>query len=185
MLRYLRGQIADEPWDHGLVIECGSIGYELHMAHHQSMQLMEQNMLDTQSNITVPVVMEITQDPSRVHQELVGFADYRSRELYLALRSINGIGRKSALAALESGSWRDALYAVVSDDAKWLCTLEGIGPAKAKLIITKLTGKYGAALPQKLPVPVRQWIAAREDLMSSHNLSLDDAEDLLLAQLKD
>jgi Holliday junction resolvasome RuvABC DNA-binding subunit len=152
------------------------------MAHHQSDHLME-NMKIGQV-VTVPVVMEIMQDPSGIRPEMIGFSDSDSRELYEALRRISGIGRKSALAALESGSWQDTLRAVAARDERWLCDLPGIGKAKAATIVKHLTSKYGSALPAPLPVPLRDWIAAREDLMSSQQIDLDTAERLLLDQLR-
>jgi Holliday junction resolvasome RuvABC DNA-binding subunit len=178
MLRSVHAEIVSG-WDEGLIVRTGPWALELHMAHHQAILLMDR----ADEAHDIPVVLETILEPSSVRTELVGFADEPSRQLYLSLRAVPKIGRKSALAALESGSWRDTLYAVAMDDLRWLQQLEGIGPAKAKAIAADLRRVYHSAMPAPPPVPLREWISAREQLVNEHGVSADQAEHLLRTQM--
>lgn len=182
MLHFVRGKILD-PWDHGLVIDCGAIALELYMAHHQSMQLMETNMDDPDRVLTIPVVMETKMQPNGIEVEMLGFATQGARDLYQALVRIPKIGRETALRTLESGTHLDMLRAVAAKDRKWLMHFEGIGQAKADTIIKELGKVYDRALPRPAPGGLVGWIAAREDLMASHDLTLDSAEHMLFTEL--
>jgi Holliday junction resolvasome RuvABC DNA-binding subunit len=185
MLRALSGTIVDT-WDEGVVLRRpDGVELELHMAHHQSMQLMEQYLHDSGIQLIVPVHLEVSQAPSAISFELVGFCDAPSRQLYGALRRIQGIGRRSALAALETGSYRDTLRAVAAGDVRWLTGLPGIGQARAETIIKLLRREYGKALPQPLSVGLATWIDARDQLVNTGMANVDEAEETLRRQLLD
>lgn len=185
MLRSLSGTIVDT-WDAGVVMRrSDGTELELHMAHHQSMQLMEANLLDATTAVDVAVELEVSQVPSGITFDLIGFCDQGSRQLYSALRRIKGIGRASALAALESGSYRDVLLAVAASDVGWLTGLPGIGKARAETIIQRLRREYGKALPQPLSVNLATWIDARDQLVNSGIASVEEAEEALRRRLLD
>lgn len=182
MISHVRGKILDG-WDYGLVIDCGAMALELHMAHHQAIKVMEDNMDDPDRIITVPVVLDMSLQPNSVQLQLLGFATPGARDLYQALIKIPKIGRETAMRMLESGTHLDMLRAVAAKDQKWLMSFEGIGKAKADVIISELASTYGRSLPRPVPGGVHAWIEARSELMSTHDLTLEAAEDLLFGEL--
>ncbi|HKL47862.1 MAG TPA: Holliday junction branch migration protein RuvA, partial [Candidatus Izemoplasmatales bacterium] len=72
---------------------------------------------------------------------LYGFNSKESRELFMKLISVSGIGPKSAVAILASGPVHSIADAIESGDAKYLQKFPGIGPKSSKQIILDLQGK--------------------------------------------
>ncbi|MDL2292161.1 Holliday junction branch migration protein RuvA [Acholeplasma sp. OttesenSCG-928-E16] len=72
---------------------------------------------------------------------LYGFPSTESRDLFIKLISVSGIGPKSALSILASGKTNDVVEAIESGDAKYLTRYPGIGLKSAQQIILDLKGK--------------------------------------------
>ena len=72
---------------------------------------------------------------------LFGFADVEQLALFDLLRSVSGVGPKTALAAIGSLTGADIANAVANDDAKVFEQVAGIGAKTAKLIVVTLAGK--------------------------------------------
>lgn len=77
---------------------------------------------------------------------LFGFVSKDSRELFLKLISVSGIGPKSAIAILASGTVESISRAIESGDAKYLQKFPGIGPKSSQQIILDLQGKIDFSL---------------------------------------
>ncbi len=78
---------------------------------------------------------------------LFGFTDASELELFDLLRSVTGVGPKSALAILSqlsAGAIRDA---VLSENDGTFKAVSGIGPKTAKLITVTLAGKLAGLAP--------------------------------------
>ncbi len=73
--------------------------------------------------------------------ELYGFKAVEERKLFLKLISVKGIGPKSALAVLASGSVSEIAQAIERSDDKYLTRFPGIGPKAAMQIVLDLKGK--------------------------------------------
>lgn len=111
---------------------------------------------------------------------LYGFASPEGKVLYQALRGVKGIGAQTAMAVLDAGEPVDVLRAVAASDVRFLTRVPGLGPARAKLLVAALRDRYGAVLPQPLPVDTAAWVEARETLISG-GMDESGAEDALHA----
>lgn len=112
---------------------------------------------------------------------LLGFSSEARKGLYLLLRSLSGIGRKSAFLVLDCGGTTDILRAAAGEDADFFKQVPGLGAKRIADLIGSLQKKYRGNLPQALPVPVREWIEARDALVQSGR-SEREAEKLLHRQ---
>lgn len=72
---------------------------------------------------------------------LFGFRSSLEQELFDLLRSVTGVGPKSALAILGALSTAEIATAVALDDDAAFRAVSGIGPKTAKLITVTLAGK--------------------------------------------
>lgn len=73
--------------------------------------------------------------------ELYGFASEDEKELFLKLISVNGIGPKSALSILASGTVQEVVRAIESRNDAYLRKFPGIGQKASQQIILDLQGK--------------------------------------------
>ena len=74
-------------------------------------------------------------------QLLFGFASHRELEVFDLLRSVTGVGPKSALSIVSAIGVEGIENAVASDDDSTFRSVSGIGPKTAKLITVSLAGK--------------------------------------------
>jgi len=72
---------------------------------------------------------------------LYGFAVEDDRQVFDLLRSVNGVGPKSALGVLSEMTAGDIAHAITREDDKAFTAVSGIGPKTGKLIIVSLSGK--------------------------------------------
>ena len=75
---------------------------------------------------------------------LFGFADEAEKELFLALKTVSGIGPKLALAALSGMRVDDLCQAISRGDVKRLTMLPGIGKRTAERICVELKDKISS-----------------------------------------
>ena len=72
---------------------------------------------------------------------LYGFKSLESKELFIKLISVSGIGPKSALSLLASDQINDIILAIEESNVKFLTKFPGIGQKSAQQIILDLKGK--------------------------------------------
>jgi Holliday junction DNA helicase RuvA len=72
---------------------------------------------------------------------LYGFKSLESKELFVKLISVSGIGPKSALSILANDRIDEIIMAIEASDVKYLTKFPGIGPKSAQQIILDLKGK--------------------------------------------
>lgn len=72
---------------------------------------------------------------------LYGFKNLDSKELFVKLLGVSGIGPKSALSILASDKIDEIIVAIENSDVKYLTKFPGIGPKSAQQIILDLKGK--------------------------------------------
>ena len=72
---------------------------------------------------------------------LYGFKSLESKELFVKLLGVSGIGPKSALSILASDQIDEIILAIENSDAKYLTKFPGIGPKSSQQIILDLKGK--------------------------------------------
>lgn len=78
---------------------------------------------------------------SEYSSALYGFSSFKERILFEDLISVNGIGPKTAIAALKMGTDNVSHY-IASGDAKSLSSIPQIGIKTANQLIFELRGKY-------------------------------------------
>ncbi len=75
--------------------------------------------------------------------QLFGFLTEEERSTFELLRSVSGVGPKSALAVLSGLSVNQIAESVASQNDSTFRAISGIGPKTAKLICISLAGKIG------------------------------------------
>jgi holliday junction DNA helicase RuvA len=78
---------------------------------------------------------------------LIGFADADRRDLYLTLRTVQGVGRRTALAVLSCGERDEILRAVADSNTKFFREVPGLGAKRIGAVISTLNTKYQLILP--------------------------------------
>lgn len=116
------------------VIDVGGVGYAVTLTERHARDL---RLGDTALVHTALVVRE--DDMS-----LFGFADEIELALFDLLRTVSGVGPKSALGVLGAMTPERIAQAIADDDDAPFRAVSGIGPKTAKLIVVSLAGKLVA-----------------------------------------
>jgi Holliday junction DNA helicase RuvA len=116
------------------VIEVGGVGYAVAVTDRHARDL---RVGDTVRLHTSLVVRE--DDMS-----LFGFVDEGELGLFELLRTVSGVGPKSALGVLGEMTPNQIARAISADDDAPFRAVSGIGPKTAKLIVVTLAGKLTA-----------------------------------------
>jgi Holliday junction DNA helicase RuvA len=126
----IRGKLSAKT-AHQLVVDVNGVGYLIHVTPNTAAKLL---MGDEASLFTAMVVREDA-------MTLFGFQTALEQELFDLLRSVTGVGPKSALAILGAMTTAQIASAVALDDDAAFKAVSGIGPKTAKLITVTLAGK--------------------------------------------
>lgn len=126
---------------------------------------------------------------------LFGFLENSELEVFELLRSVNGVGPKSALAILSELTVEQISNAVATESDQTFKAVSGIGAKTAKLITLTLAGKLSASADSNSALPVSEqavsalvglgWSerASRQALLESALPGMTN-EELLKASLK-
>jgi holliday junction DNA helicase RuvA len=102
---------------------------------------------------------------------LYGFAVEEDRQVFDLLRSVNGVGPKSALGVLSEMTAGDIAHAITREDDKAFTAVSGIGPKTGKLIVVSLSGKIahlaGAATSKPVAGDNFLTASARHDIVTA------------------
>ncbi|RYL94699.1 Holliday junction branch migration protein RuvA [Sporolactobacillus sp. Y61] len=130
MFDYIKGILT---WlsGNGIVIEQNGIGFKVVCA----------NPFTWQTSLNHEIKVYIYQYVREDAMLLFGFKSRDERELFIRLLTVSGIGPKSALAVLASGSPESIIQAIEAKDDKYLTRFPGIGKKTAAQIILDLKGK--------------------------------------------
>ncbi len=128
MYSYLKGKIVSCDSEN-VVIDVNDIGYEFKTPNPFYFAPNTQILVYTHLHVREDIY------------ELYGFKAIEEKKLFLKLISVKGIGPKSALAVLASGSVSEITQAVERGDDKYLTRFPGIGPKAAAQIVLDLKGK--------------------------------------------
>jgi Holliday junction DNA helicase RuvA len=126
----IRGKVSAKN-AHQLVVDVSGVGYLVHVTPNTSasFSIGEESHLFT--------AMIVREDA----MTLFGFRSSLEQELFDLLRSVTGVGPKSALAILGALSAAEIASAVALDNDSAFKAVSGIGPKTAKLITVTLAGK--------------------------------------------
>lgn len=117
-----------------VVVDVAGVGYAVSVTERHVREL---RIGDTVRLHTALIVRE--DDMS-----LFGFADEVELDLFELLRTVSGVGPKSALGVLGSMTPDAIARAIAADDDLPFRAVSGIGPKTAKLIVVSLAGKLVA-----------------------------------------
>ena len=162
MFNYIKGQItAITP--NAIILENNGIGYIIRTANPYSYQVGEA--------LTVYTHLHVKEDGF----ELYGFKTIDTRDLFLELISVRGIGPKSALAIIANDDVATLRAAIQASDAKYLQKFPGIGPKASGQIILDLRGKLAKEVDTNPTHPV---IKTVKDALKSLGYSAQELKKL-------
>ncbi len=131
MIAFLRGTLVEKALDH-VVLDVGGVGYEV------LVPLSTYDVLPPVGNTAQLLVHDYLREDAHW---LFGFATDDERALFRLLLDVNGIGVKTACAALGGLPPHELRLAIANRDAKRLAKLPGIGKKTAERIAMELADK--------------------------------------------
>ncbi|MEC4115554.1 Holliday junction branch migration protein RuvA [Myroides phaeus] len=130
MIAHIQGRLVEKtPTE--VVIDCGGVGYLIHISLHTFSQI------GSSENLKLYTFLQIKEDG----HTLFGFSDKIERELFKLLISVSGIGGNTARNMLSSVSPKELLQAIASADVKTIQSVKGIGAKTAQRVILDLQEK--------------------------------------------
>lgn len=124
--------------DEDVRLSIGPFEYQIQIAEAVRRQL--QLKTGEETTLHIAEYFEGNQSGTRFLPRKIGFGTEAELEFFELFCTVEKIGVKKALKAM-ARSVRDIADAISRQDAKWLTTLPGIGPAMAEQIITTLKRK--------------------------------------------
>ncbi|BDX32764.1 Holliday junction ATP-dependent DNA helicase RuvA [Mycobacterium antarcticum] len=132
MIASVRGEVLDIALDHA-VIEAAGVGYKV-MTTPTTLATLRRG---TEARlITAMIVREDS-------MTLYGFADSESRDLFITLLSVSGVGPKIGLATLAVYDAPTLRQALADGDVTALTRVPGIGKRGAERLVLELRDKIG------------------------------------------
>ena len=131
MYHYIKGLLVKESLN-SIIVENNNIGYEI----FTSMQTIS----EFEENIEVKVFTRlIVKDEDLI---LIGFSSKLELEVFEMLKTVSGVGIKSALSILNSMSLNHLIACVLDEDYKELTIAHGIGKKSAQRVVIELKDKF-------------------------------------------
>ena len=131
MYAHINGIVAEKNKD-SIVLEAGGVGYLLLVSGATLAQAPAAG-----EKMKLYTVLNVREDA----MELCGFATKEEKQMYEKLRSVSGIGSRSALNILSALSVRDLTLALLTGDVGALTKLPGIGKKIAQRLVNELGDK--------------------------------------------
>ena len=128
MIFYVKGFVFETGLDY-VIVDNNGIGYHIVMSKTDGILLNEEVLIYTYQHVRED---DIT---------LFGFENTESRDMFLKLISVKGVGPKTANNILSKTNANELVKAIESNDVDFLKTLPGIGAKSAKQIILDLQNK--------------------------------------------
>lgn len=156
MIYHLRGRLAEKTPTYA-VVECGGVGYQVHI----SLNTFEQ--LGNDENVMLHTHLVVREDA----QLLYGFSQPEERSMFLLLLGVSGVGASTARMILSAMNVDQAAQAIQSGDVDAMKSVKGIGAKTAQRIIIDLQDKLGAIDAPAMP--------AARGAQGGHNNSRQEA----------
>lgn len=131
MISYIRGELAAVEKEK-IIVDVGGIGYGIFMPA-QSMNLLPQ----TGNEVKIHTYLNVREDA----MQLFGFLTHDDLEIFRLVIQVSGIGPKGGLNILSQLTPDDLRFAVMTGDAKAICSAPGIGKKTAEKLIIELKDK--------------------------------------------
>ena len=168
MIASLNGKvIALEPGS--AVIDVSGVGYLV------SITVPTSKLLSLDTNIHLFTTMIVREDGF----SLFGFQNSVDQKIFDLLRSVTGVGPKSALAILSAMSVDQIISSIANEDDASFKQVSGVGPKTAKLIVLTLAGKLGvtsAITPKTNPTELALVVSALAGLGWNERVAQDAAQ---------
>src|SRR5216684_2158470 len=137
MIATLSGRLRRKLEDR-VVLECGGIGYEVFLPPIALRQLEGAELGEKAPELELVIYYHATRDQPR--PVLIGFTSDLDKEFFEKLITVKDMGPMVAARAL-AVPVAEVAAAIARQDEKYLRSLPGIGPQKAKNIVAQLHGK--------------------------------------------
>lgn len=128
MISYIRGPLVEIEED-VIVVEAGSIGYNIHVP----LSLLDQ-LPRIGTEVHIYTYFQVREDA----MHLYGFLTRQDLAMFRQLLGVSGIGPKGALGILSAMRPDDLRLAIISGDAKAISRAPGIGAKTAQRVILDL-----------------------------------------------
>jgi Holliday junction DNA helicase RuvA len=130
MITHLRGKLVEKtPTD--LVVECGGVGYLVHISLHTF------SLLPEGEAISIYTHLQVKEDS----HSLYGFMEVSERAIFRLLISVSGIGANTARTMLSSLSPEELKDAIAGSNVGVIQSVKGIGLKTAQRVIIELKDK--------------------------------------------
>ena len=172
MIATLTGRVLAKSVDRA-VVDVGGVGYEVFLSTDGVARMPEKG-----GEVFLYIHTNVREDAIT----LFGFLDEEEMELFLILRTVTGIGPKSALTMLSGMRVSEICRAILDGDIKRLTMLPGVGKKTAERICVELKEKVAhlssgmsATSSQGVEVIVPAGSVAADALSALTNLGYPDA----------
>lgn len=128
MYQYIKGTVTEIDSKY-IVLENNGVGYQIYVSNPF--------IYEEEQKAIVYIYQHVREDENK----LFGFKSKDYKEMFLKLIAVKGIGPKSALAILATGTIEGIVSAIETDNILYLKKFPGIGPKAAGQIILDLKGK--------------------------------------------
>ena len=135
MYAHIEGTVAEKDQD-SIVLDAGGVGYLLNVSGATLSMAPAVG-----ERMKLYCVLNVREDA----MELCGFYSREEKRMYERLRSVSGVGSRTALQILSALSVRDLSIALVSGDAAALTRVPGIGKKTAQRLVLELKDKVDDA----------------------------------------
>ncbi len=130
MITHIKGRLVEKnPTD--VVIDCGGVGYILHISLHTFSLIPEGESLQLYTHL------QVKEDS----HTLFGFVEKSEREIFRLLISVSGIGASTARTMLSSLHPNQIKEAIATNDVATIQSIKGIGAKTAQRVIIDLKDK--------------------------------------------
>lgn len=130
MITHIRGRLVEKS-PTAVVIDCGGVGYFIHISLHTFSQLKNNE------SIKLLTHLQVKEDS---HQ-LYGFSTTMEREIFRLLISVSGIGTNTARTMLSSLTPKQIREGIAAEDVALIQSVKGIGLKTAQRVIIDLKDK--------------------------------------------
>lgn len=132
MISYLNGVISEKDLD-SITIDVSGVGYGVYVTAEDF------NKLEIKSKNKLFIFEYIREQA----YDLYGFLDFKTKQLFMKLLDVNGVGPKMALGVLSVGSVDRVKVAIADGDVKYLQQASGVGKRVAERVVVDLKDKIG------------------------------------------
>jgi holliday junction DNA helicase RuvA len=156
MIASVRGEVLEVALDH-TVIEAGGVGYRVN-ATPSTLATLRQG---TEARLVTAMI--VREDS----QTLYGFCDGETRDLFLTLLSVSGVGPRLAMATLAVHDAAALRQALADGDVAALTRVPGIGKRGAERMVVELRDKVSAVAVGALPSAALNGNAVRSPVVEA------------------